>query len=162
MTPAGELAPQFKYVPEVVDDDLGVFVPASVVAIDPVASLGYLAWASGFTVAGHSLGGHLAMMMRRLASNRVSHVYNLLGGAWADGLIRAGTVPTACQRARPSPSTPDRARQAARVTPATWRSVMKSGSCACQRSRRSSHQRTGRGCGAGSPASIAHNVYYVK
>lgn len=75
VTAEGQLAQQVEYVPASIDPVLNEVIPASIRTIDPVASLSYLAGVSGLTVTGHSLGGHLAMMMSRLAPGVVSEVY---------------------------------------------------------------------------------------
>lgn len=87
LTPEGELAPQVEYVPAEVEPITNDVIPASVQEVDPAEGLGYLVDAIDITVTGHSLGGHLAMMMSRFAQGLVGSVYtyNAPGFGVVDG-----------------------------------------------------------------------------
>ncbi len=103
ITPNGQPALQVEDVPPDIDPITGyVNDPGGIRETDSVAGLGHLAGASGLTVTGHSLGGHLAAAMSRLFHSLVNdtHTYNAPGFnlSVADGLLDqfptdAGTFP---------------------------------------------------------------------
>lgn len=89
LTPAGQLAPQFEILPPDNDPSTGYFGRSTASA----TGLGYLANVSGLTVTGHSLGGHLAMIMSRLVPGIVisTYTYNAPGFDYFDtGLSSTG------------------------------------------------------------------------
>ncbi len=71
LKPAGQLAPQFEILPPDNNPNTGYFGQSTASG----TGLGYLANVSGLTVAGHSLGGHLAMVMSRLVPGMALSVY---------------------------------------------------------------------------------------
>ncbi len=93
ITPTGQLTPQAQYMPPVYETDeytgaITLISPASIEPTTSVASLGLLSPTAVVTVAGHSLGGHLAMIMSRLAPDMVweAFTYNAPGFSDATGL----------------------------------------------------------------------------
>ncbi len=109
LTPAGQLAPQAQYVPPIYETDefTGAITLISPASIEPATStpgLGILSPTDVVTVAGHSLGGHLAMIMSRLAPDMVweTFTYNAPGFSDTAGLtsssffnllINSGVIP---------------------------------------------------------------------
>lgn len=101
LTPAGQLAPQFEILPPDNNPNTGYFGQSTASG----TGLGYLVNVSGLTVAGHSLGGHLAMIMSRLVPGMALSVYTynapgfdhfntgLSSRGFFDSLRAAGTDP---------------------------------------------------------------------
>ncbi|MBT3029756.1 MAG: hypothetical protein KME36_01440 [Candidatus Thiodiazotropha sp. (ex Lucina pensylvanica)] len=94
ITPAGGLAPQYEVYegtlipPEGTDYVVTGLQYRYLRAIDRVQGLGVIPYNSGpIDVTGHSLGGHLALIMSRLDPNRVGEVYTYNAPAFDTDII---------------------------------------------------------------------------
>ncbi|MEW8050970.1 MAG: hypothetical protein AB2792_10840 [Candidatus Thiodiazotropha sp.] len=94
ITPAGELAPQYEVYegtlipPEGTDYVVTGLQYRYLRVIDRVQGLGVIPYNSGpIDLTGHSLGGHLALILSRLDPNRVGEVYTYNAPGFDTGII---------------------------------------------------------------------------